>query len=377
MVNLYEGPLRFLQYSDVLAFLTEAPRPREGLTLEFKETWADSLPFDIAALANTEGGIILVGVKDAQKEAGAPVGVPLRSIESGTLTNLCHMGLRPAYVPEWHAVTIPGTDRAIVVLRVDVKTAPRPIWTPEKGVLVRLDDQCRPADVDTLRRLLDPSTGLSATDQDFVRLAGAAPGRNGAGSAWLSVVVKFPVPFVMTSSWKKRFVKLASRLFNCDPEAMTRRILGTFAGCSIDDPASPTHLDAYGPGIVDWVRALPGDPVLLRMVFKNLIEFFSHVVRSDLFTEKPEAVIAAVMTISNVPPGGIVPDSLLELTPLGNSRPWGNAYQQTVTLTPGDWVESVCDFCGLLLNEMGYVDYEGPVNSLKRAPSELIQWVNQ
>jgi hypothetical protein len=97
----------------------------EGLTLEYKEAYDRSFVKSVAAMANSYGGIILVGVRD---EAGADrlVGVDEEAVLQ--IINACHDSLEPPWEPE--VVVVPlgnGGGKSILVVRVDPACAPRPI----------------------------------------------------------------------------------------------------------------------------------------------------------------------------------------------------------------------------------------------------------
>src|SRR5882762_9629485 len=80
MANLFLSDLSKMSSADVESFLalTNPPdqRPTETSRLDFKE----SLPMDIgdavAALSNTYGGLILVGVKADKAKQNIPIGMP-------------------------------------------------------------------------------------------------------------------------------------------------------------------------------------------------------------------------------------------------------------------------------------------------------------
>lgn len=97
----------------------------EGLTLEYKEAYTSNLVRSVAAMANSYGGIVLVGVKDSA-EADRLVGVGEEVIVQ--IINACHDSLEPPWEPE--IVPLPlGNEgnRMILVVRVDPARAPRPL----------------------------------------------------------------------------------------------------------------------------------------------------------------------------------------------------------------------------------------------------------
>jgi hypothetical protein len=105
--------------------LTLVGRERtESLTLEYKEKYTTNVATSVAAMANTYGGLILVGVLD--KSGGDRVaGVPEDTVEK--IVNSCFELLEPPWQPE--VITVPLLDpaRCVVVVRVHADRAPRPI----------------------------------------------------------------------------------------------------------------------------------------------------------------------------------------------------------------------------------------------------------
>ncbi len=69
----------------------------ESLTLEFKEKYSPGVVKSIAALANTYGGLILIGVTD-KPGPNRLVGVPDTAVVH--IANACHESLEPPWQPE-------------------------------------------------------------------------------------------------------------------------------------------------------------------------------------------------------------------------------------------------------------------------------------
>ncbi|HUZ56287.1 MAG TPA: ATP-binding protein [Streptosporangiaceae bacterium] len=98
----------------------------ESLTLEYKERYSQGLVKSAAAMANTYGGLILVGVTD-QPGPGRLVGVPEAAVVQ--IANACHEMLEPPWAPEIIPVPLAAgsTDLYVLVIRVDPARAPRPL----------------------------------------------------------------------------------------------------------------------------------------------------------------------------------------------------------------------------------------------------------
>ncbi|MEV6408649.1 ATP-binding protein [Streptomyces bobili] len=129
------------------------PDQVESLTLEFKREYSPSLVKTIAAMANTYGGTILVGVSD-KVEPGVDrvVGVDAQAMID-KIASACSEKLDPPWEPTF--ITVPfddGSRRSVVVIRVDPNVAPRPLLIDLKAP-IRLSGQNSTADRDRLLML--------------------------------------------------------------------------------------------------------------------------------------------------------------------------------------------------------------------------------
>lgn len=124
----------------------------ESLTLDYKEQFAPSLVDTVACMANTYGGLVLVGVTD-----NAPrqiVGVPEPTVTQ--IVNACHDTLEPPWEPEIIPVPIASSDLFVLVVRVDPSRAPRPLLIQGR-VRIRLQGRNATADRARLAQLFSES----------------------------------------------------------------------------------------------------------------------------------------------------------------------------------------------------------------------------
>jgi hypothetical protein len=157
--DLYTTPPSEIDYELVRDFVLSAEDANlfsESLTFEAKEKLhKGNVAEAVAALGNTDGGLVLVGVKD--KDATGEdriVGVP--KAEHDAVASDLH-ALIPEAMPEIIPVAVPGGDRLVLVLRVDADAVPHPVTVSGK-VLFKIPGHSVPAD---RRRILD----LAARDQ--------------------------------------------------------------------------------------------------------------------------------------------------------------------------------------------------------------------
>ncbi|MFJ3861649.1 helix-turn-helix domain-containing protein [Streptomyces sp. NPDC090085] len=150
--------------------LAARPDQVESLTLEFKREYSKSLLTTIAAMANTYGGLILVGVND-KVEPGTDRVVGTDAQE--TIDKVAS-GCREKFDPPWEPTFIPvpfddGSGLSVVVIRVDPSTAPRPLLIDLKAP-IRLSGQNSTADRDRLLRLAreEPSANVLPMGQGLM-----------------------------------------------------------------------------------------------------------------------------------------------------------------------------------------------------------------
>lgn len=150
---LYSVPADQVTYELVRQFVLDAEAANlftESVTFEAKERrYNTNVVEAVAALYNTDGGLVLVGVKDRDAVGEERiVGVP--KPEHDIVVSQLH-GLVPNAMPEVIPVAKPGTDLLVLVLRVDADAVLHPVMVSGK-VLYRLPGQKMPAD---RQRVLD------------------------------------------------------------------------------------------------------------------------------------------------------------------------------------------------------------------------------
>lgn len=110
-----------------------ADRIQEGFTLDYKRELGgiDSTLRTVTAMANTFGGVILVGVDEDRTDGalgypGSDGIVGVEPKERGRLVSKCYSLLVPPYSPEVVSVDV-GEGRVVLVVRVDTRVAQRPV----------------------------------------------------------------------------------------------------------------------------------------------------------------------------------------------------------------------------------------------------------
>lgn len=134
----------------------------ESLTLECKEKFSPGLVKSVAAMANTYGGLILVGVRD-KLGPDRLAGVPEQAVVQ--IVNACHEKLEPPWQPEIIPVRISGDEGAqfVLVVCVDPAKAPRPVLI-DGAAPIRLQGRNATADRARLGQLFtEPAPALRGT----------------------------------------------------------------------------------------------------------------------------------------------------------------------------------------------------------------------
>ncbi len=144
---LYRGPADRIDFQLVRQFVIDAEEANlfiESTTLEAKARRDHNNVVEaVAALSNTDGGVVLVGVLDnGAVGADRIVGVP--QVEHDRITSQLNNLISTA-MPEVIAVRIPNTERLVIVLRVNADAVPHPVVVAGK-VVYRVPGHTIPAD---------------------------------------------------------------------------------------------------------------------------------------------------------------------------------------------------------------------------------------
>lgn len=384
MASIFSDPLSDITYEDLERWATDSPVPAEGERLDFKREFSSSVTQSIVSMCNRSGGVILIGVDEAITAGNPkaivwpPVGVSLdRCID--TLQNHCHQYIQPTYLPECRPVSIPSMpDKAVLVVRVDPQTVPRPLWHSEKGVLFRVGDSNRPAGLDTLRRLFSLENGGSALEQDYQLVANRL-GRANANGTWLSGALLFPeAAKVFDSHAKHALLSTVARWFWTQPDARgaSPYKFQSYAGYlsiaipSKDDSSVPDfELTLKSTGLVTMRTRIEQSSVPLQWLFDRLARLFAMIVQDDDFAKIFGGGYVSRMQISlaNWPGGGVTPDGLFSASSLGDVETLGHTVMRhygPVARSKDAFLETEEAFCSDVLQESSLIDFESPLHAI-------------
>lgn len=138
-MRLITAPIASLAWQDILDFCALALP--EGATVDYKRDIPSELERTVAAMANTSGGLILIGV-DEDRTSTKPVlplvGLPTARGVPEKITNLCISNITPPLVPEIALIQDSTGTTSVVVLRVPQShQAPHAIARNTKAYLRR------------------------------------------------------------------------------------------------------------------------------------------------------------------------------------------------------------------------------------------------
>ncbi|MFF5393074.1 helix-turn-helix domain-containing protein [Streptomyces sp. NPDC013012] len=210
--------------------LAARPDQVESLTLEFKREYSRSMVKTIAAMANTYGGMILVGIED-KDEPGVERVVGVDAQEE---IDKIASGCREKFDPPWEPTFIPvpfndGTGRSVVVIRVDANVAPRPLLIDLQAP-IRLSGQNSIADRDRLLKLAreEPSAGVLPTGQ-HVMSPNLEGDREGKAPADFILRTGINLPMGEAGAWRplsERTVAALAQALNSSVFPAALQILG-------------------------------------------------------------------------------------------------------------------------------------------------------
>lgn len=152
-MHLYNKAITSISWSDIERFCEQGTA--ENTYLEYKRDFPNDLAKPIAAMANTFGGLIMIGIDET--DAGTPQ-LPLKGIEAQRgleerVLNTILDSMTPPVIPEI-ATCLNGTsERAIVVIRVpQSEHAPHALHR-NSAVYIRTGKRNKPEDFADLERI--------------------------------------------------------------------------------------------------------------------------------------------------------------------------------------------------------------------------------
>ena len=180
---LQSKPLNEITIADVRAFINEGHRESE--ILDYKGPWPSDLAKVIAAMANTQGGLILIGVPELpgstglpEQPTGVPIGRGLDTLRQKAIS-IAYDSIYPPVRPEVEAYDMDNKpDHAVIAIRVSPSDQTPHAVDNRTKVYVRVDSQSKPelyqlATIDQLQWLYDKRKKGEAFLEDLIEAAQA------------------------------------------------------------------------------------------------------------------------------------------------------------------------------------------------------------
>lgn len=117
-MHLHSIPLTNVAWSDIERFCEQ--QITEGTSLDYKRSLPSDLERTVAAMANTLGGLILIGVtEDGHGRPELPIlGLPPERGIAERILSICAANINPPIVPRVEVVIDPDGKRAVALVRI-------------------------------------------------------------------------------------------------------------------------------------------------------------------------------------------------------------------------------------------------------------------
>lgn len=215
MTSLFNSPAADITLGQVRALVSQ--NLPESLTLEYKETYSPGLVTSVAAMANSYGGLILVGVTD-QAQPNRLVGVPEAAVVQ--IVNACHDKLEPPWEPQIIPVALDGGSQSyVLVVRVDHTRAPRPVLI-DGHAPIRLQGRNARADRGRLAQLFSETSAPGQAMRRLVTAPDLPTNQDGSPAADFVIRGGLVLPVGEVATWRplsERSVGLLAAALNTSP----------------------------------------------------------------------------------------------------------------------------------------------------------------
>ena len=214
----------------------------ESLTIEYKETYSPGLVTSVAAMANSYGGLILVGVTD-QAQPNRLVGVPEATVVQ--IVNACHDKLEPPWEPQIIPVALGGGSQSyVLVVRVDHTRAPRPVLI-DGHAPIRLQGRNARADRGRLAQLFSETSAPGQAVGRLVTAPELPANQDGSPAADFVIRSGLVLPVGEVATWRplsERSVGLLAAALNTSPLSRCSRVVDWQPGHKRGQPVSPIRV---------------------------------------------------------------------------------------------------------------------------------------
>jgi Schlafen, AlbA_2 len=279
---LYDKPIEQITFDDITAFCTE--RRRESIHLDYKREIDSSIARTIAAMANTWGGLILVGVDEDDSRPRLPVaGIAYEEHLRERVNDIILGNITPPVFPEIQICRSTDNQRALIVVRVAQSNLTPHAIRGNTRVYLRTDTSNQPEELATVDRILwlvDRRQRSASLKEMFYQRA---------DERWISLCAGAGVTarhgeliFGMSPLYPFESLVAYRRLLQEIPNAITAR---GWSGSSFPPEAVRVVMVPGKDGAVAFLRREHSDYVAYEEI--NEYGFFYH--REDIvMSERPE-----------------------------------------------------------------------------------------
>ncbi len=150
---LFTKEIEKITYQDVVDFCSQ--QNKETIHLDYKQKIAGNLVKTIAAMANTWGGLIVIGVEDEDSKPKIPaIGIPYKEYLREQINNLILGNVTPPLFPEIQVCPSENNKRAFIIIRVlQSNLTPHAIKNNTK-VYIRTDTSNEPEELTSIDKVL-------------------------------------------------------------------------------------------------------------------------------------------------------------------------------------------------------------------------------
>lgn len=217
----------------------------ESIMIEYKETLKNAkegtVARAVAALANTYGGLVLIGVTDDRKIKG----VPGKLIDA--VAEHCHGKIEPPWVPEIIPVALEHeSDSFVLVLRVPPDHPNRPFLV-DGTAYMRHHSTTHPADWQRLRDLFAQSAASVSQTVWTIQRPDLPRDERGLDDGRLDFVIRsgLDLPISVDAKWRPLSDSAVDRFIS----ALNNSALDAALAVAADDPAGVDQHDFHRAGL--------------------------------------------------------------------------------------------------------------------------------
>lgn len=150
---LYTKKIEEITYKDITDFCDE--QIRENISLDYKEAVDSGIAKTIAAMANTWGGLIIIGVEDADSKPKLPIkGIEFKEHLHEQINNIILGNITPPVFPEIQVCSSDDDKIALAVIRVPQSNTTPHVIRGNTKVYIRTDTSNEPEELATIDRVL-------------------------------------------------------------------------------------------------------------------------------------------------------------------------------------------------------------------------------